>query len=47
MYHGEVYLVGGGVPLSVGKKLVGAIGIASLPQGKDEEAAMAGISAWK
>ena len=46
MYPGEVYLVGGGVPLAVGNRLVGAIGVAGLPQGVDEKAAEAGISAW-
>jgi uncharacterized protein GlcG (DUF336 family) len=46
MYPGEVYLVGGGVPLAVGNQLVGAIGVAGLPQGVDEKAAEAGIAAW-
>jgi uncharacterized protein GlcG (DUF336 family) len=46
MYPGEVYLVGGGVPLAVGNQLVGAIGVAGLPQGVDEKAAEAGITAW-
>jgi uncharacterized protein GlcG (DUF336 family) len=46
MYPGEVYLVGGGVPLAVGNRLVGAIGVAGLPQGIDEKAAEAGIAAW-
>jgi uncharacterized protein GlcG (DUF336 family) len=46
MYPGEVYLVGGGVPLAVGNRLVGAIGVAGLPQGVDEKAAEAGIAAW-
>ena len=46
MYPGEVYLVGGGVPLAVGDRLVGAIGVAGLPQGVDEKAAEAGIAAW-
>jgi uncharacterized protein GlcG (DUF336 family) len=46
MYPGEVYLVGGGVPLAVGSRLVGAVGVAGLPQGVDEKAAEAGIAAW-
>ena len=46
MYPGEVYLVGGGVPLAVGNRLVGAVGVAGLPQGVDEKAAEAGIAAW-
>ena len=46
MYPGEVYLVGGGLPLSVNNRLVGAVGVAGLPQGVDEKAAEAGIAAW-
>jgi glc operon protein GlcG len=46
MYPGEVYLVGGGLPLAVGNRLVGAVGVAGLPQGADEKAAEAGIAAW-
>jgi uncharacterized protein GlcG (DUF336 family) len=46
MYPGEVYLVGGGVPPAVGNRLVGAVGVAGLPQGVDEKAAEAGIAAW-
>ena len=46
MYPGEVYLVGGGVPLAAGNRLVGAVGVAGLPQGVDEKAALAGIAAW-
>lgn len=46
MYPGKVYLVGGGVPLVVNDRLVGAIGIAGLPQGVDEMAARAGMAAW-
>lgn len=46
MYPGEVYLVGGGLPLGVGGLLVGAVGVAGLPQGVDEKAAEAGIAAW-
>lgn len=46
MYPGEVYLVGGGLPLAIGNRLVGAVGVAGLPQGVDEKAAEAGIAAW-
>lgn len=46
MYPGEVYLVGGGVPLALGDRLVGAVGVAGLPQGVDEKAAEAGIATW-
>lgn len=46
MYPGKVYLVGGGVPLVVNDRLVGAVGIAGLPQGVDEMAARAGMAAW-
>src|SRR5262249_45912703 len=41
MYPGKVYLVGGGVPLAVDGRLVGAVGVAGLPQGVDEKAARA------
>lgn len=47
MYPGKVYLVGGGVPLTVEGRLVGAVGVAGLPQGVDEKAARAGIAAWE
>ena len=47
MYGNKVYLVGGGVPLAVDGKLVGAVGVAGLPQGEDEAAARAGIAAWE
>jgi uncharacterized protein GlcG (DUF336 family) len=46
MYPGKVYLVGGGVPLAVDGQLVGAVGVAGLPQGVDEKAGLAGIAAW-
>lgn len=46
MYPAEVYLVGGGIPLAVGNRLVGAVGVAGLPQGVDDKAAEAGIAAW-
>lgn len=47
MYPGEVYLVGGGVPLTIDNRIVGAVGVAGLPQGVDEKAAEAGIAAWQ
>jgi uncharacterized protein GlcG (DUF336 family) len=47
MYPGKVYLVGGGVPLAADGRLVGAVGVAGLPQGVDEKAARAGIAAWE
>lgn len=47
MYGNKVYLVGGGVPIALDGKLVGAVGVAGLPQGEDEAAARAGIAAWE
>jgi uncharacterized protein GlcG (DUF336 family) len=47
MYGNRVYLVGGGVPIAFEGKLVGAVGVAGLPQGEDENAARAGIAAWE
>ena len=47
MYGSKVYLVGGGVPLAVDGKLVGAVGVAGLPEGEDEKAGRAGIAAWE
>jgi uncharacterized protein GlcG (DUF336 family) len=47
MYPGQVYLVGGGVPLAVDGKLVGAVGVAGLPEFVDEKAARAGMAAWE
>ncbi len=46
MYPGKVYLVGGGVPLVLDGKLIGAVGVAGLPEGVDEKAGRAGIAAW-
>ena len=46
MYGNKVYLVGGGVPLSIDGVLVGAVGVAGLPEGEDEVAGRAGIAAW-
>jgi glc operon protein GlcG len=47
MYGAKVYIVGGGVPLAVDGKLVGAVGVAGLHQFVDEKAARAGIAAWE
>jgi glc operon protein GlcG len=47
MYGNKVYLVGGGVPIALDGKLVGAVGVAGLPQGEDEAAARAGIATWE
>jgi len=46
MYPGEVYAVGGGLPIAVDGKLVGAVGIAGLPEGVDEKAALSGLAAF-
>jgi glc operon protein GlcG len=46
MYPGKVYLVGGGEPLAINSRLVGAVGIAGMPQGVDEMAGRAGMAAW-
>ncbi len=46
MYPGKIYLVGGGVPLAVEGRCIGGVGVAGLPEGVDEKAVMAGISAW-
>ncbi len=47
MYGNKVYLVGGGVPIAVDGKLIGAVGVAGLPEFEDERAGMAGIAAWE
>ena len=41
----KAYLVGGGIPLVVDGKLVGAVGVAGSNQ--DELFAQAGITAWE
>jgi glc operon protein GlcG len=46
MYPGKVYLVGGGVPLGLDGQFFGAVGVAGLPEGVDEKAGLAGITAW-
>jgi uncharacterized protein GlcG (DUF336 family) len=45
MYGNKVYLVGGGIPLVNGGKLVGAVGVAGTNQ--DDLYAQAGIAAWE
>jgi glc operon protein GlcG len=47
MYPGKMYLVGGGVPIIANGVLVGAVGVAGLPQYEDEAAGRAGIAAWE
>jgi len=47
LYPGKIYLAGGGVPLAVDGRLVGAVGVAGLHQFVDEKAARAGIAAWE
>jgi uncharacterized protein GlcG (DUF336 family) len=47
MYPGEVYLVGGGIPVTVENRIIGAVGVAGLRGGEDEKAAEAGIAAWR
>jgi uncharacterized protein GlcG (DUF336 family) len=47
VYGNKVYMVGGGVPLVVDGKLVGAVGVAGTPGNQDEECARAGIAAWE
>jgi uncharacterized protein GlcG (DUF336 family) len=47
MYPGKMYLVGGGVPIIANGVLVGAVGVAGLPQFQDEAAGRAGIAAWE
>jgi uncharacterized protein GlcG (DUF336 family) len=47
MYGNKVYLVGGGVPIAVDGKLVGAVGVAGLAEFEDERAGRAGIAAWE
>jgi glc operon protein GlcG len=42
----KVYLVGGGEPIGLNGVLVGAVGVAGLPEGEDEKAGRAGIAAW-
>lgn len=46
-YGSKVYLVGGGEPIVVDGKLVGAVGVAGLPEFEDERAGRAGLAAWE
>jgi uncharacterized protein GlcG (DUF336 family) len=45
MYGNKIYLVGGGIPLVVDGKLVGAVGVAGSNQ--DDLFAQGGITAWE
>jgi glc operon protein GlcG len=45
MYGNKIYLVGGGIPLVVDGRLVGAVGVAGSNQ--DELFAQAGVTAWE
>ena len=47
MYGSKVYLVGGGEPIVLDGKLIGAVGVAGLPEFEDERAGRAGIAAWE
>jgi glc operon protein GlcG len=47
MYGSKVYLVGGGEPIGLDGKLIGAVGVAGLPEFEDERAGRAGIAAWE
>jgi len=47
IWPGQVYLVSGGLPLTVNNRLVGAVGVSGLPSGVDEKAAQAGVAAWQ
>ena len=47
MWPGQVYIVSGGLPLTVNNRLVGAVGVSGLPSGVDEKAAQAGVAAWQ
>jgi uncharacterized protein GlcG (DUF336 family) len=45
-YGPKVYLVGGGVPIALDGKLIGAVGVAGLAE-FDERAGRAGMAAWE
>ena len=47
MWPGQVYIVAGGLPLTINNRLVGSVGVSGLPSGVDEKAAQAGIAAWQ
>jgi uncharacterized protein GlcG (DUF336 family) len=46
-YGPKVYLVGGGEPIALDGKLIGAVGVAGLAEFEDERAGRAGIAAWE
>jgi uncharacterized protein GlcG (DUF336 family) len=46
MYGNKVYLVGGGEPIMLEGQLIGAVGVAGLPEFEDERAGRAGLAAW-
>jgi uncharacterized protein GlcG (DUF336 family) len=47
IYGSKIYLVGGGVPIVADGKLLGAVGVAGMPNNQDEGAARAGVAAWE
>jgi uncharacterized protein GlcG (DUF336 family) len=47
MLPGEVYAVGGGLPIAVDGTLVGAVGVAGLPEGVDEKAARSALDVFE
>ena len=47
MLPGEVYWLSGGVPLEVGGRVVGGIGVAGGQAGADDKICEAGIAAWR
>lgn len=47
MFPGRVYLVPGGVPLMLEGRIIGAVGVAGLRVGLDDQAAEAGIATWR
>ena len=47
MFPGEVYAVGGGLPIAVDGTLVGAVGLAGLPEGVDEKAARSALEVFE
>ena len=47
MYGNKVYLVGGGEPIMLEGQLIGAVGVAGLPEFEDERAGRAGLAAWE
>jgi len=47
LFPGEVYYVGGGIPVERDGNVIGAIGVAGGRGGVDTQIAEAGIAAWK